>query len=269
MPTPPGGTPRHPADDPAGFPPLGIAPAPALHPVHEAVADRPHDVAEVVVELGRSILDEHDLLELLQRVVDVAARTIAGVDSAGVTAHLHGRPFTAVHTDRTTLEVDVHQYEADEGPCLQAMRTGEVVRVDVATSRLLWPEFTADAEAAGIRSFLAAPLGAEHRLGALNLYSRSPDGFGTPDAAFLAVLTAHATRAIEDYARLSAADLLAVQLREALASRAPIEQAKGILMAVHGIDDGAAFERLRTESQHRNVRLHEVAVEFVRAHTTR
>jgi GAF domain-containing protein len=165
--------------------------------------------------------------------------------------------------------VDVHQYEADEGPCLQAMRTGEVVRVDVATSRLLWPEFTADAEAAGIRSFLAAPLGAEHRLGALNLYSRSPDGFGTPDAAFLAVLTAHATRAIEDYARLSAADLLAVQLREALASRAPIEQAKGILMAVHGIDDGAAFERLRTESQHRNVRLHEVAVEFVRAHTTR
>ena len=268
MPTPPGGTSPVAPRLALAVPPLDTGANP-VDPVRQAVTERPHDVGEVVVELGRSVLDEHDLLELLQRVVDVASRTISGVDSAGVTAHLHGRAFTAVHTDATTLEVDAHQYEADEGPCLQAMRTGQVVRVDVATSRELWPEFTADAEAAGIHSFLAAPLGAQHRLGALNLYSHSPDGFDTPDEAFLAVLTGHATRAIEDYVRLSAAELLAVQLREAMASRAPIEQAKGILMAVHGIDDDAAFERLRTESQHSNTRLHEVAVAFVKAHTTR
>jgi AmiR/NasT family two-component response regulator len=44
-------------------------------------------------------------------------------------------------------------------------------------------------------------------------------------------------------------------LREAMRSRAVIEQAKGVLMARHGIDADAAFERLRSESQRRNVRL--------------
>lgn len=239
-------------------------------PVHRAVAERPQDVADIVVQLNGPVHDEHELLELLQQVVAVAARVIPGADHAGVTVHVDGVPFTAVHTDACTLEVDAHQYAADDGPCLHAMRAGELVHVDVAASTQRWPQFAADAHRAGISSFLAAPLGSTgHRLGALNLYSRSPDGFDRSDTPVLEVLADHATRAVENYARLSAADDLVLQLREAMASRAPIEQAKGILMAVHGIDDAAAFDRLRTESQQRNVRLHQVAVEFVRAHTAR
>jgi AmiR/NasT family two-component response regulator len=43
-----------------------------------------------------------------------------------------------------------------------------------------------------------------------------------------------------------------------------IEQAKGILMAVHRIDEEQAMQRLITESQHTNVKLREVAARFVR-----
>lgn len=245
-------------------------PGPAGAHVHKAVADHPHDVAEIVVQLAGPVRDEDDLLELLHRVVNLASQVIDGADHAGVTARINGVPFTVVHTDACTLEIDAHQYEAGDGPCLRALRRGEMVRVDVATSTELWPEFTADAQRAGIRSFLAAPLGSDgNRLGALNLYSTAADGFDSADANVLRVLTDHATRAIEGYARLSAAGDLALQLREAMASRAPIEQAKGILMVVHGIDDAAAFAKLRAESQHRNVKLNEVAAEFVRAHSVR
>lgn len=46
-------------------------------------------------------------------------------------------------------------------------------------------------------------------------------------------------------------------------TRAVIEQAKGILMAAHHIDDDAAFELLSTESQTTNTKLREVAARFV------
>ena len=48
-------------------------------------------------------------------------------------------------------------------------------------------------------------------------------------------------------------------------NRAVIEQAKGILAARHGIDPDAAFDRLRGESQRRNVRLAELAAALVAA----
>jgi hypothetical protein len=52
-------------------------------------------------------------------------------------------------------------------------------------------------------------------------------------------------------------------LRQAIASRAVIEQAKGVLMARTGVDPDAAFDLLRTQSQHENRKLREVAHDLV------
>jgi len=47
--------------------------------------------------------------------------------------------------------------------------------------------------------------------------------------------------------------------------KAVIEQAKGVVMALHGIDAHTAFQVLATKSQHANVKLHIVAEELVSA----
>ena len=134
----------------------------------------------------------------------------------------------------------------------------------MAHSRERWPDFTRHAEAIGVHSFLAAPLGASGSwLGALNLYSRSVDGFTDDDRALVQVLVGQATRTVLDYARLTAAERLADQLREAMSSRAPIEQAKGMLMAAHRIDADAAFTVLRRRSQESNTKLSVVAERLV------
>jgi AmiR/NasT family two-component response regulator len=52
-------------------------------------------------------------------------------------------------------------------------------------------------------------------------------------------------------------------LRRALASRAIIEQAKGIVMATSGCDADEAFRILVQQSQHQNRKLREVAAELV------
>lgn len=53
------------------------------------------------------------------------------------------------------------------------------------------------------------------------------------------------------------------QLRQALASRAPIEQAKGILMFCYGLDADRAFAVLARWSQTLNVRLRDVSAAVV------
>jgi len=55
-------------------------------------------------------------------------------------------------------------------------------------------------------------------------------------------------------------------LQGAFGRRAVIEQAKGILMARHAIDQGHAFEMLRTHSQHNGRKLVDVAEAIVDSH---
>jgi AmiR/NasT family two-component response regulator len=52
-------------------------------------------------------------------------------------------------------------------------------------------------------------------------------------------------------------------MEQAMASRAVIEQAKGVLMGRHAIDETQAFEVLRRHSQNRNVKLRTLAAEIV------
>lgn len=248
-------------------------PADADDPDAEAAAElvaaaaatlSPTKLGRMLVSVGRTVADEEDLLQLLQQFVEIAHQVIDGADSSGVTIDMDGHTYTAVHTDERTLEVDRRQYDADDGPCLHAARTGTVVRVDADEAAEAWPEFAAAARAEAIRSFLAAPLFAnEQAIGSFNLYGRRPAAFDGLDAEILELLTTSVSRAITDFARFQSANRIAETIQRALENRAPIEQAKGMLMALHQVDADAAFDMLRRESQNKNVRLHVVAKDLV------
>lgn len=233
----------------------------------EAAADgklSPSMLGTMLVSAGRSVTDEDDLLTLLQRVAEIAHEAIDGADSTGVTIDLGGRTYTAVHTDQRTLRVDSEQYDAGEGPCLHSARTRTVVLVDAADAVHRWPRFAAAAADEGIHSFLAAPLFTpEQSLGSFNLYGRTRSAFDTLDAEILELLTTTVSRALGDFARFKSARDVADSIQRALDTRAPIEQAKGMLMAILGIDADRAFDLLREQSQATNVRLHTVATTLV------
>ncbi len=55
-------------------------------------------------------------------------------------------------------------------------------------------------------------------------------------------------------------------LRGAFGRRAMIEQAKGILMARHGIDEARAFEMLKSHSQHNGRKVVDIAEAVVESH---
>ena len=240
--------------------------------VIEAAAEHkisPAMLGRMLVSAGRSINDEDDLLSLLQRVAAIAQEAIGGADSIGVTIDLGGRMYTAVHTDDRTLRVDEEQYDAGEGPCLHASRHRTIVLVDCEDAMARWPRFTAAARKEGIRSFLAAPLfSAEHTLGSFNLYGRAHHAFDSLDAEILDLLTAAVSRAIGDFARFKSALDAAESIQRAMQTRAPIEQAKGVLMAIHGVDADQAFDMLRRHSQDTNVPVRVIAADFLEKTTT-
>ena len=67
--------------------------------------------------------------------------------------------------------------------------------------------------------------------------------------------------AVRRFAELSELGDVVGQLEDAIARRAMIERAKGILMERHGVSDREAFEMLRTEARSNNRRVYDVASE--------
>ncbi|MGU3433967.1 GAF domain-containing protein [Actinomycetes bacterium M1A6_2h] len=222
------------------------------------------EFGRIVLSLGPKIENEDELLELLQRAADSVHTVISGAEYCSVTVDFDKRTYTAVHTDGKTLDIDAQQYRADQGPCLHAARTGETVVVDCNESDERWPDFGPAAQAEGVHSFLAAPVRAgTARFGAVNLYGTDTRAFDDVDAELLTVVTSAVGRALSDFARYRSITDVADGLRGAMENRAPIEQAKGILMALRGIDADTAFEVLADQSQRTNRKLRDVAVDFV------
>ena len=224
------------------------------------------EVISALADLSDVLTRTEDLGRVLQRSVEQVTRTIPGADMASVSVLLDDGTTaeTVASSSERVWAIDDDQYAADDGPCLEAARTGRVVRVGVEQATERWPEFARSARAAGVASYLSAPLHVDEEFaGSLNLYSEQAHGFGDLDEALLRLYTTAAAAAIANTRRYAQARSLAAQLGQALDSRAVIDQARGILMATHGIEAQQAFELLAKESQNTNVKLREVAARLV------
>jgi GAF domain-containing protein len=232
----------------------------------EHTGTRLHEMSDAIAELAHLLVDDVDLAGMLQRVADLAARTIPDCDSAGVTLVEYGRPSTAAATDVRTLVVDEAQYAAGDGPCLTAYRTREVQRFAAGQASHRYPAFSSAAARAGIRSFLAAPLMVRGEgIGSLNLYSTEDHGFSRVDEAVVLLFATQGSVAVANARLYHRANDVSRQLEEAMANRSVIEQAKGAVMATMAVDADGAFDALRRVSQHENRKLRELAVEVVDA----
>lgn len=224
------------------------------------------EVISALADLSDVLARTEDLGRVLQRSIEQVTRAIPGADMASVSVLRDDSTTaeTAASSSERVWAIDDDQYAAGDGPCLEAARTGRVIRVGVEQAMERWPDFARSARAAGVASYLSAPLHVDEEFaGSLNLYSEQAHGFGDLDEALLRLYTTAAAAAIANARRYAQARSLAMQLGQALDSRAVIDQARGILMATHGIDAQQAFELLAKESQNTNVKLREVAARLV------
>lgn len=226
--------------------------------------DDPEALDNAIRTLSRLLLSEETLEATLSRVASLACRTLRACDLASVTMINDGRPSTPVQTGALAGDLDSAQYHSERGPCLEAYSLRRVVRGTIRESGERWPEFTRVAAKAGVRSVLSVPLVANDRpLGALNLYSRATDSYSQADEETAVLFSEQASVACANAEVYWRTYTLTEHLREALESRDMIGQAKGILMARRGLKPDEAFEALRKVSQHRNIKLRDIAEQVV------
>ncbi|MCK8436591.1 GAF and ANTAR domain-containing protein [Streptomyces sp. D2-8] len=209
------------------------------------------------------LLETDSLREFLQRLVDDAV-SASGADGCGVTLQRRGRPLTVVSTGEVADKLDEKQYGQDDGPCLQALRTGRIVHVPEMLEESRWgpyPRFAADL---GVRSSMSLPIPAHsHTAGALNFYATDPDAFTDSDRHALKLSTAQVGGGIALAQRLADAEDFARDLQTALASRRVIDQAIGSVMQQQQCTEEEAFDLLRRLSQQTNLKLHDVCTRLL------
>ena len=215
-------------------------------------------------ELRNLLLSEETLESTLDRVARLARRGLQGCDAVGVTLVQDSKPMTAAATDDFTLEIDRHQYETGEGPCLEAYRTGKRLEIEDIDVEKRWPKFVARASKEGLQCSLSFPLTArDEALGALNIYAKSAHTFGDDSRALAGEFADQAGVTLANAQVLASTHRMAENLMEALKSRERIGQAKGILMVKQGLSDEEAFEILVKLSQTSNIKLREIAQKIV------
>jgi GAF domain-containing protein len=214
--------------------------------------------------LGAFLSGDVPLNQALDQLAALACRAVPGCHMASITLFEGDAPTTAVHTHPEPPIIDAAQYAAGRGPCLDAVRLGEVQRLDDTATDGRWPEFAGAALAQGVRSNLALPMVVQDRaVGGFNLFSNDVAAFDGDAADTAGLFAALAGLAVAGSLAYWHQHGVVQHLEEALRTRPAIEQAKGIIIARDGVAPEEAFDILRRASQRSNRKLREIAVEIV------
>ncbi|SCF05634.1 GAF domain-containing protein [Micromonospora coriariae] len=224
----------------------------------------PLDPTDAFAELGRLKLDENSLDDVLQRVAELAKRALPMPVEVSVTLVRGGTGHTAAFTDELARDLDERQYGHGRGPCLEAAASGDVLSVPDLTADERWPEWAERGRQAGVGSSVSIGLPIQEAVvGALNVYAGTPHAFDDDSVSILKTFGAYAAVALANAQLYDSTATLARQMQEAMASRAVIEQAKGIIMAERRCSPAEAFTILSKVSQDSNRKLRDMAQALV------
>ena len=214
-----------------------------------------------LVELADNLVDDFDVVDLLSLLSD---RCVAALDvtAAGVMLAAPSGALQVIASSSDAMRtLELFQLQADEGPCIEAHRSGQpVVNVDLTAAGGRWPNFAQRATAEGFRSAHSLPMRLRGRtMGALNLLRDDSGPLDVTDISAAQALADIATIAIIQHQIVIDAQTLNSQLSAALNSRVVIEQAKGKISEATGTDMDRSFRRLRNHARNHNLRLADLA----------
>ena len=189
------------------------------------------------------------LEEAVRPAVDAATRLFRAAGAFLAATGEHGEPAWTVAAGDLAEVLRGVAGALCSGPCQEVLGSGSLVRTSSLPDEVLWPDLAA-LGAAGVNSLLCVPV----------------DGPAGPAAALTVVRLAdrpwqaHEVEAVMTYGSVLAGLLRVAgesatraqvidQLEHALRHRVTIEQAKGILMEREGLDQAAAFDRLRVAAR--------------------
>ncbi len=222
---------------------------------------RDQRVADAFVAVADTLTADFDIIDLLHTLINQCVELLDVTAGGLVLADDQGDLQLVASSSEQAQLVEIMQLSAGAGPCVDAFRQGRAVTVpDIALDGSSWPVFQAEALAQGFHAVFATPMRLRGQvIGALNLFSVQPGGPTAQDALIAQALADIATIGILHERSSRETHILNEQLQRALESRVLIEQAKGVLAAVHSLDMDEAFTALRDYARANHMTLRDVA----------
>jgi ANTAR domain/GAF domain len=194
----------------------------------------------------------------------LAVESLKGWDAAATSLVTGDEVATYGCTDDRINPVDQAQYDAGRGPCVDAIKTGEIQYFDGDSVQPSWRQFAETAADHNVYSVFSFPMRLdEDVIGAINLYSKERDALRPGHREEGSLFAAQAAVAVGNARAYLGKEVQIGHLEDALETRTMIGQATGLLMAQDGLTSDEAFQKLVSVSQNTNIKLREIAQKYV------
>jgi len=231
------------------------------------MTSREHRVTSTLVHLADTLVAGYDDVEMFYNLVEGCTEVLP-IDHAGL---LVSDPIGDLHVVAATSEathlIELLQIQNEEGPCLDAFHSGQLVEsgpIAGPEAQARWPQLTEAAGDAGFGSITALPMRLRDRiLGALNLFRVASEPLSPEDLAVAQAFANIATISILQARATHDAREVIDQLQSALDTRVVIEQAKGYIAQHSHLTMDEAFGRIRVYARSHNLLLRDVANDIV------
>ena len=147
---------------------------------------------------------------------------------------------------------------------LAAFAQDRVVAVEDLRSERVWDRLAAVVGQLQVRGVLSVPVRlATQPVGTLDVYVTQPRAWSPAEVQALGAFAVVTAELVSTGVELAIREVEVAQLRQALASRIWIEQAKGVLAATRGVSPDEAFQELRKRARSSSRKLADLAQEVV------
>lgn len=192
------------------------------------------ELVNALQRLTEVLQTQRTLGAALAGIAEAAVTSVPGCDAASIALSVEGRPATAAVTARIALELDLVQYDTEDGPCLTSFRDMAALRLDVVEAGDDFPHFAVAARNRGIRGVLSVPARwGDETVATLNVYSRGGP-FDESAASVAAVLAAQVAIAVSRSPEFAAARAAVEQAQRDVEDKADVDIATGLLMSTQG-----------------------------------
>jgi len=226
------------------------------------------DLVDTLQRLADVLHAERTLGVALASIAEAATASVPGCDAATIAISLAGRPATAAMTATVALELDMVQYDHNDGPCLTSFRTASALSIDLYEHGETFPHVAAAAERLGVRAVLSVPAtwGGE-TVATLNLYSRTGP-FDESAETVAAVLAAQVAIAISRSPEFAAARAVVEQAQREADDQSQISTATGLLIASQDCTREQAEGLLRQAAAHDEQTILQIAQRIIEQHSS-
>ena len=218
-------------------------------------------------EIQDLLLNSDDITTFLHEFTTLLNEELAGGGApvwCAVSPLRERKAGTAASSSPEAASLDELQNTFTDGPCMTAIREHAVVRVGDVHGDPRWPDYLPAAAEQGVRSILGVPFDMQDEAWAgLNIYSPTPHGFGPDMIALVQGEVRRASDALRLAVRLASHRETEQHLYAAMDSHLVISLAAGIIMGQSRCTHAEAIDILKDASNHRNVKLRDLATELV------